>query len=132
MSRNDLVILDGKRYNLSVTGLERSFEISDTDATGRTKDWKMHRDVVGTFYNYTIKLAVQRMDWNSYNRFYEAISAPVASHTLTVPYNAETLTFQAYCTKGKDKLIYKSKKNGQQLWDDLSVNFIAMEPQRKA
>lgn len=132
MSENGVIILDGKEYNIGVMSLERSFEVSDTDASGRTKDWKMHRDVVGTFYNYTISVAVWRGDYDSYKRFYDAISAPVASHTITVPYNDESLTFQAYCTKGKDKLFHKNRKNGVQLWNDLSVNFIAMEPQRKA
>ena len=132
MSKNGVIILDGKEYNIGVMSLERSFEVSDTDASGRTKDWKMHRDVVGTFYNYTISVTVWRGDYDSYKRFYDVISAPVASHTITVPYNDESLTFQAYCTKGKDKLIHKNRKTGVQLWNDLSVNFIAMEPQRKA
>lgn len=46
---NGVIKIDGKDYNVSVTSLKRSFEVADSDATGRTADWKMHRDVVGTF-----------------------------------------------------------------------------------
>ena len=127
---NGVFTLDGKDYNVFVTGLTRNFEVADSDATGRTADWKMHRDVVGTFYNYTLKVEPNHHDMNAYNSFYEAISAPTESHTLVVPYGDTTLTFQAYVSKGKDDLfqIYRSKN----YWDGLSVNFIAMEPQRKA
>ena len=127
---NGVFTLDGKDYNVAVTGLTRNFEVADSDATGRTADWKMHRDVVGTFYNYTLKVEPKQFDMAAYNSFYEAISSPTESHTLVIPYGGTTLTFQAYVTKGKDDLfrIYRGKK----YWVGLSINFIAMEPQRKA
>ena len=127
---NGVFKCDGIDYNVSVVGLDRNFEVADTDATGRTADWKMHRDVVGTFYNYTLKIVVKNGDYDSYNRFYSSISAPNVSHDLIVPWNSETLRFDAYVTKGKDKLVLI--KNGIQRWDGLSINFIAMEPQRRA
>ena len=37
--------------------------------------------------------------------FYEAISAPVDSHSLTVPYAQGTLTFEAYVANGDDDLL---------------------------
>lgn len=130
--KNDLVLLDGVNYNVGVEDIERNFEVADTDASGRTADWAMHRDVVGTFYNYTVKFFMQSEDRDAYNRFYEAISAPVPSHVLTVPYGAGSMTFNAYVSKGKDKLFHKNRRTGAQTWDDLSINFVAMEPQRKA
>ena len=127
---NGVFALDGIAYNVNVESLERSFEVADTDATGRTADWTMHRDVVGTFYNYTLKISVKDFDYDSYNRFYEAISSPNDSHSLVIPYGSGTLSFRAYVTKGKDKL--KLVRGSKRLWDGLSINFIAMEPQRRA
>lgn len=130
---NGVFKLDGIDYNVNVISLKRNFEVADSDATGRTKDWVMHRDVVGTFYNYTLEVAVKDFDYDSYDAFYEAISLPYASHSLQVPYGQSgTLTFQAYCTKGSDNLIHIYKKRSKNLFNGLSVNFIAMEPQRKA
>lgn len=129
--QNGIVILDGIDYDVGVSSLKRSFEVVDSDSSGRTMDWTMHRDVVGTFYNYNIKVFVQNGNYKDYNSFYEAISSPQVSHRLTVPYGNGSLTFDAYVTKGDDNLIRKSK-DGKQLWDGLSINFIALEPQRRS
>lgn len=121
--------MDGIDYNMKVIKLKRSFEVADSDSTGRTKDWVMHRDVVGTFYNYTLTFADRDYDIEDYAKFYQAISSPVESHSVTFPYNNETLSFQAYMTKGDDAL---TMINGKNIWGGLSIKFIAMEPQRKA
>lgn len=125
---NGCFILDGVDYNVGVKSLKRNFEVADTDSSGRTEDWKMHRYLVGTFYNYTLEVFVNGNDYASYNAFYDTISSPVASHSMTFPYGDSTISFEAYCTKGSDSLIHKSPN----LWDGLSVNFIAMSPQRSA
>ena len=127
---NGVFKIDGIDYNVNVESLKRSFEVADTDATGRTADWVMHRDVVGTFYNYNLKISVRNYDFDSYNSFYQSISSPVKSHVLEVPWGGETLVFDAYVTKGSDNLILK--KGNKNLWNGLSCNFIAMEPQRRA
>lgn len=127
---NGVFKLDGKDYGISVESLERSFEVADTDATGRTADWVMHRDVVGTFYNYSMKVAVKDYNYKAYNDFYWAISSPTKSHKLEVPFADGTLVFDAYITKGKDKLPIK--RGNRNHWDDLTINFIAMEPYRRA
>ena len=126
---NGVFMMDGVDYDIFVTKLERNFEVSDSDSSGRTKDWVMHRDVVGTFYNYTIEFEMHNYNLEAYSAFYQAISSPTAQHVLTFPYNGETITFNAYCTKGKDTLKIR---NGKNIWSGLSVNFIAMEPQRLA
>ena len=126
---NGVFTMDGVDYDVFVTKLERSFEVSDSDSSGRTKDWKMHRDVVGTFYNYTMDIQMHNFNMEQYAAFYQAISAPVAEHSMTFPYNGESLTFNAYCTKGKDQLKIVGSTR---IWSGLSVNFIAMEPQRVA
>ena len=122
--------LDGKFYNLFVTELERDGEVTDTEASGRVNDYSMYRDIIGTFYNYTITIMPQGEDVDDYDEFYEQVTAPVESHTMVFPYGQETLAFEAYVTKAKDKLIIR---NGKNLWgrDGLSLNFVAMAPQRR-
>lgn len=121
--------LDGIDYNVFVTKLERSFEVADSDSSGRTKDWRMHRDVIGTFYNYTMSIEMKHFNIEEYSKFYQAISSPTEKHIFTFPYNGETITFEGYCTKGKDSLRVIDGKN---IWSGLSVNFISMAPQREA
>nr|DAJ65099.1 MAG TPA: hypothetical protein [Caudoviricetes sp.] len=124
--------LDGKTYNIRVLELKRKFAVTDTGNSGRTADYAMHRDIIGTFYNYTIKVMPVISDMDSYNNFYEAISNPSKDkHTLTVPFANETLTFTAYITQGEDDLLIRNGKNYWGMKEGLTINFIAMSPQRR-
>lgn len=126
-------LLDGKEYHVHVEELERSFSVTDTDQSGRMLDYSMYRDIIGTFYNYTMKVYPDISDLDSYDDFYDAVSDPgYESHEMTFPYNQETLTFQAYVTQGKDKLMKRGAHNIWALKDGLSLTFTAMEPQRRA
>lgn len=128
---NDVFLLDGKAYNVQVEELERSFAVTDTDQSGRVMDYTMNRDIIGTFYNYTMKVFPDIRHLGSYDAFYDAVSDPnYDSHEMTFPYGQDTLTFQAYVSQGKDKLRKRGERN---IWgmEGLSLNFTAMEPQRR-
>jgi hypothetical protein len=89
----------------------------------------MVRDVIGTYYNYTWELTPA--DYEDYDTLYELLSAPVDSHIITVPYGRNsTKTFQAYVTSGQDELIH-TDENGDNYWDGLSIQFVAMNPARR-
>lgn len=126
-----VLILNGIKYNLNILDLKRKFAVTDTENSGRVADYSMHRDIIGTFYNYTLKVAPFYEDTGSYNAFYEVITNPnLSEHTIELPFADETLTFTAYITQGEDSLKIRKGRN---LWgyDGLSVNFIATEPQRR-
>lgn len=134
MNQDQVFLLDGKAYNVQVEAdsLERTFNVTDTDQSGRTLDYAMDRDIIGTFYNYTLKVYPELTDPESYDAFYNAISDPqYDSHEMTFPYGQETLTFRAYVTQGKDKLLIRKGKNIWGWKDGLSLTFTAMEPQRR-
>lgn len=122
--------IDGTEYGAIVTALQRNFSVADGENAGRTLDGKMHRDLIGTYYNFSITIMTDRLTQAKYNELYEMISAPVESHTITVAYGNETLTFEAYITQGSDDLI-RQYSDANRLWGNLSFNFIAMEPQRR-
>lgn len=120
--------LDGREYDVWVTELTRNFTVQDTDKAGRTTAGNMVRDIIGTYYNYTMTLDTSRLNVEEYGRFYDVISAPVDSHIITFPYNGETLTYEAYVSMGDDSF---SKKSGSPEWSGLAVTFTAMRPQRR-
>lgn len=124
--------IDGIEYDVKVMidGIERNFNALDSDKTARLLNASMFRDVIGTFYNYTLKIEPNRMKPQEYDEMYEVISSPVDFHEIEVPYAQTTLIFQAYVTSGKDTL--KSMKGGVNQWGGLSINFIAKDPQRRA
>ena len=76
----------------------------DGDNAGRVMTGAMKRDIIGTYYNYSMEIDPVSSDLAEYDEFYEAISSPVDSHVLTVPYAQTTLTFDAYAANGEDEL----------------------------
>ncbi len=126
---NSVLSLDGKAYpNLHVVSLKRSFSVLDGDNAGRVMTGAMTRDIIGTYYNYSMEIDPVSSDLSEYDEFYEAISAPVDSHVLTVPYAQGTATFDAYVANGEDELA--SKYGSRNEWQNLTINFIAMKPKR--
>ena len=101
---NKVFTIDGLNLRLWVTELKRSFAVTDTENSGRVQSYRMHRDIIGTFYNYTLKIDPERSNPADYDTFYEIISSPTESHELEFPYGQETLSFSAYVTSGEDGL----------------------------
>lgn len=123
--------IDGKNYLAICTKLTRNFEVADGENAGRTTDGAMHRDLIGTYYNYSVTIATDRLHQSEYNELYETISSPVESHSIEVAYGNRTLRFRAYITQGSDDLIRQYGDNDN-YWGNLSFDFIAMRPQRLA
>lgn len=124
-----ILSLDGKEYpNLHVVSLKRSFAVLDGDNAGRVMTGAMTRDIIGTYYNYSMEIDPVSSDLSEYDEFYESISAPVDSHVLTIPYAQTTLTFDAYVANGEDELV--SKYGSRNDWQNLAINFVAMKPKR--
>lgn len=125
------VILDGVTYNLRVTfeTLRRSFRISDGDNAGNMLSGYYQRDVIGTYYDYEMTVEADPSDPTTYDNFYEAITAPVDSHEITLPYGQGTITFNAMVTEGED--YYRGTVGGKKRWGNLRVLFTAIEVKRE-
>ena len=119
-------LMDGSAYNVRVSKLTRKFSVQDTDKTGRTQDGEMYRDIVGTFYNYSMTVEQMGSDRESFDSFWEAVSQPVESHVCVFPYNQTIMTQKMYITSGEQDLI--SKTADRTLWGEISLNYIAMSP----
>lgn len=122
--------VDGVEYSgIHVVSLKRSFAVLDGENAGRTMDGAMQRDIIGTYYNYSLEIDPSDSDPEEYDSLYEALSAPQDSHAVVFPYGRGTLSFQAYVANGEDDLF--DIFNGKNRWDNLTVNFVAMDPQRR-
>lgn len=123
--------LDNRYFNVRIPegGITRSFSIADTDKAGRVLSGSMVRDIIGTYYNYSIQIDTNLLSKAEYDALYELLSSPQDYHTLTVPYGQTTITFKAYITEGQDTLV-RQDKNGNK-WKGLTINFIAVDPYRK-
>lgn len=122
--------IDGVVYDVTVKKFGRNFNALDTKNTNRTLDGVMHRDVIGTYYNYSMEIDTSKLNVVEYDELYEVISSPDEKHNVTFPYGQGMYTFDAYITNGSDELI--TMKDGMNLWGNLKFNIIAMSPKRRA
>ena len=117
--------IDGQEYPVAITSLKRKGDILDLTAT-RTSDGVLHRDVIGTFYNYTLN--IYSPDPAVYEQLWWVLTAPVASHSVQLPYQPEA--FNGYFSSCQDdiQLITPDgiKAKG------LSCNLTATRPSRTA
>lgn len=111
------------------SGIKRSGQILDGQNAGRVLSGNMIRDIIGTYYNYSISIETQQLNVDEYDELYEAVTAPVDYHTLRVPYGQGTLTFRAYITNVDD--VLETMADGVNRWGQLTLSFIAMAPQRR-
>ena len=90
------VTMDGKSYRLRVryNTMERAFELRSGDNEGYMLSGRHERDLLGTGYSYQFSVEPDPRHPEDYDAFYEAISAPVDSHEITMPYGQSTITFQ--------------------------------------
>lgn len=124
------LIVDGVSYpHIHVASLKRSFSVLDGENAGRVMTGDMVRDIIGTYYNYSMEIDPDGIDLAEYDAFYEVMSSPVDYHIIEVPYAQGTLVFKAYVANGEDDLLLGHVQYNE--WINLSVNFVAMSPQRR-
>lgn len=128
---SELFTVDNVAYDVRVPsgGLTRSFKILDGPNAGRMLGGEMTRDIIGTYYNYTLQIQRAGASLEAYDQLYEILSSPTASHSVRFPYGQSTLLFDAYVTEGQDNLMRRA--GGKNYWDGLSIQFTAMAPKRR-
>ena len=119
-------MMDGETYNVQVMSLKRSFDIKEAIAAKYTQSGDIYRDLVGTYYNYTITVRERNGDREALDAFWNAISSPVTSHDCVFPYNQSTLSQRMYVKSGSQD-ISRLYEDGA-TWKDITVQFIAKEP----
>lgn len=124
--------VDGKAFSgIGVESLKRSFRIPDGKNAGEMDSGDYERDIVGTYYDYSLLISIADFPANEYDELYEILSAPVNSHTVEMPYGKTgTMTFEAMIETGEDELSVLHDDFSE--WADFSVTFRAKKPQRLA
>jgi hypothetical protein len=127
--------IDGIEYpHIRVLSLNQSFNILDGENSGRVLTGEMKRDIIGTYYNYKLKLKPENSKEGmiEYNTLWQLCSQPTESHVLTVPYDIgnsvhSTLVFDAYITSGNRDML-KFDLDGIDYWKEGEFQFVAVAP----
>ena len=127
MAQN-IFTIDGRDFDVRIPqdGIKRSGQVLDSAETERLENGEMFRDIIGTYYNYTIQVDTKNLKVEEYDELYDLVTQPVEKHTITVPYGQTTLSFDAYITSAEDSLL--KRENGVNYWHGLTLAFIALKP----
>lgn len=123
--------MDGITYRVTVVygSLHRAFTNTDGDNAGTAITGKYISDSLGTGYRYTMDVEPDYAHPADYDAFYDAVSAPVASHRVSFPYGQDTLEFDARIHEGED--AYNGKLAGFNRWTGLRLEFTPLSLQRR-
>lgn len=122
--------IDGKEYDpndIVITQIERSFSVADGDNAGRNLAGGMIRDIIGTYFNYKVDFSAKNSNPEVYEKLFELLASPVDYHVLSLPFGDKTISQNMYITSGSDTLR-KFQRNKNNIFTDLSINFVAMNP----
>ena len=122
--------MDGTTYRVRIVydTLVRPFELLEGVNAGEMLSGRHERDLLGTGYTYQMQVEPDPRYPTDYDAFFEAISAPVDSHTIIMPYGQSTITYEAMVESGQD--TYQGTVAGQTKWRGLTVQYRYIEPQR--
>lgn len=124
-----MITIDNTTFEVGIVKITRKAS-QKLENIGITMDLRKHYDVRGTYYDYEVELATQRMNVNDYDSLYEILTNPQESHTVTMPYGQSMLTFEARASVASDALI--KSFNRFKKWGTLKVTFEALTPQKEA
>ena len=120
------IIIDGKEYNVAIVQLQRKADILDRYAE-RSEDGVLHREVIGTFINYALKIGTVN-DIDLYEELFDVLSAPVASHMVELP--NDHIRFEGYFSSIQDEV--QLVRDDGTIYKNLVCRLTATRPRRTA
>lgn len=124
------ITMDGIAYRVRIVyeSLTRSFSILEGPNGGTAITGRGIRDIIGTSYPYEMQVEPDPRYPEDYDAFFDAISAPVESHRVELPYGAGTKQFEMCVLSGGD--TYAGRRGRRCAWKGLKVQFQPAEPPR--
>lgn len=122
-----MVIIDGTSYDVPITKLSRTADFLDRYAT-RTENGDLKRSLIGVYYNYQLEFG-RIFDADLYAALWAKLTQPQEFHTVTIYDEKGTYTFTAYFGSIQDEMV--RQEDGVNIFDHLTVHFIAKTPARK-
>lgn len=120
--------MDGKEYKVAITSLKRKGDLLDKYAY-RSEDGELHREVIGTYYNYTLAVGVEN-DLDTYNELFNVLTEPTAYHEVTLPH--DNIKFHGYFGSVQDEIDRLNYGNsGKTRYKGLTCNLVAVHPARR-
>lgn len=124
------ILMDGRTYRVRVVynTLEESASIKEGPNAGDMLSGRHERDLIGTCYSHSMDVEPDPQYPGDYDDFFDAVTAPMSEHTVTMPHGQSTITYQAQ--------VYTARRRsagtlaGRRRWKGINITFQAAAPQR--
>lgn len=130
MTSADIFSVDGKTYDVSVTGLKINGEKIASEDTGRLKNLEMFIKYDGIFVNYEMTISKRLSNNREFFKLYDYLlfdkSKP--KHEVVFPYGNKKITFNAYCSGTSIDIKQFLGYNKYDKYGDITIKFIAISP----
>lgn len=126
--------IDGVAFDMPAS-IHRTSNIKSSDLSGDLLDGNYFNDVIGTYVEYEISVAVPVQEEENYAALYEMLTRPVPEHTVRMPYNDGMITFKARIETVSDKLYRADDKRtmwDRNIWRGTTFTVKATRPQKVA
>ncbi len=117
--------IDSETFNVGISNIERKTRI-EKENIGTTLDGKEHYEIIGTYIDYVLTINCNGINATAYDRLYEVASEATESHSVQLPYNQTTITFNATISIGNSHITQDF--NNFRKWSELKITFTAIEP----
>ena len=106
------------------TPITRQAIIKDTQNSGWNLKGDYRRDIVGTYYNFTLNISMLKSETEQYDNFYKAITEPREYHIINLPFGQGFKKFKVYITAVNDNLV---KIGNVHHWENLNIQCLGAE-----
>jgi hypothetical protein len=123
--------IDDTYFNIAISELHRKADVLDKSAY-RSEDGDLHREVIGTYYNYTLKFGMMcrtQEEREEYNRLFDTLSTPMEYRRVTLPHDG--IEFEGYFASVEDDINYLVDDETMAAFKGLQCNLIARLPRKR-
>lgn len=119
------LIMDEVAYTFAFNVERRSVVLSG-DNSGMLMNGTYYNDVIATYLEYDITIAVPAEREQEYSDFYEALTTPVAYHDFVLPYNNSDTLVRGRVESVPDVYLQKVQRNGIDFvtWKEIKFTII--------
>ena len=117
------------RVRIIFPSVEESADLVEGQNAGEMLSGRRERDLVGTYYNHTLSVEPDPRYPQDYDQFFDAITAPVPSHTITMPHGQGAVTYDAMVSSARH--VANGVLAGVRRWRGLEVSFQGIRPARR-
>ena len=123
-----MFVIDGTQWNYPFD-LERTSNMQESGVSGLMLDGSYYADIEGTFYTYSVSIAVPLTDRQAYNTIRNLLTDPIGEHTFVFPDESGTIEIVGRIGSVSD--VYVRLPNGESYWRGVSFDVTANHPTRQ-